>query len=92
MKNFHFLLLIFTVLISGVWSIVADDCEKGTNKTCEECLKVGACSFCKKDKICYPQPSTTYDPPCPIGDLQVGTCFSKSNFLIETRVKTDFSF
>lgn len=89
MNRFVYSLLISIVLIGSVWNVRADDCKSAINSTCEACLKLGACAFCKSSKECFSRPSPGASVPCPTGDLQVETCIGKDILLIKNKCEED---
>lgn len=79
MNNFFILLaVIISAIISAVLTGTPSEiCDKQTNTSCDSCLKVSGCSFCKTNKKCFPRPTTPIGVECKTSDLQVETCFGK---------------
>lgn len=77
-KFFIFLLVIISIIISGVLSATPEaECNKQSNKDCQSCLNISGCAYCKTSKECFPVPTTGITDRCKTSDLQVATCFGK---------------
>jgi len=79
MKFFIFLLVIISIIISGVLSAPTPEaeCTKQSNTDCQSCLNISGCAYCKTSKECFPVPTTGITDRCKTSDLQVATCFGK---------------
>jgi hypothetical protein len=73
--------IVFLIISLSISFIVGDtpkeECDKESNTTCETCLKVTGCSFCKDKKQCFPTPAIPTDAPCSFSDYQTKTCYGK---------------
>ena len=87
MNPFFYSLLISIVLINGVYNVRGDDCKSASNSTCESCLKISGCAFCKTSKECFARPSSPVSDRCPTGDLQIETCIGKEILSLKRKCK-----
>jgi len=77
MKN-YILILSTIVLISTVYGTTDQDCKNVTNPSCDTCLNIENCAFCKTTKVCFLyQTDNLLSAPCGTSDMQWQTCVGK---------------
>jgi hypothetical protein len=77
MKSF----ILFVILIISFVSSTPDEatCKAQSNTTCDSCLKISGCAYCKNTEKCFVYTATSFESHCKYSDLQYQTCTGMLN-------------